>query len=409
VQGRAAAAAAAYEVRPGGVPAAAAGSSARRRGAPAELTFYRDTNAWCPFCERVWLALEHKGVAFDQEFVDLRDKPSWYTDLVPTGMVPAARFARDDALVWESAELLRELEARFPEKPSLVPTDPAERERMEAFVAAESEGDNTLVAAGFRFLVGGRFGEAPDPAKVPELQEDFERALARRRENFQGPGFVAGGDGLTLADVVIAPGLERLCADLPVFRGFDLRAEIGPWLERMEALPAYCAVRSDPETHVAVVRRIFQAKGDGGAVPLPATPPQVAPDAAAEAAERLLASLDAVTADIMKNAGVSADNAGAVEAHLRMLATHLAECPDPAASRPAAAVPDPPGAREGQGTAADVDKGAAQQAEAARARAAGAAALAFLRNRVSAPRDMSAAAAEALRAGCASCLAAVYP
>jgi glutathione S-transferase len=350
---------------------------------------------------------EHKGVPYDQDFVDLRDKPEWYTDMVPTGMVPAARFASDGALVWESAELLRELEARFPEAPPLIPADPGERARMEAFVEAEADGDDTLVASGFRYLVGGRFGEEPDPARLPELQEAFEQALERRRAHFQGPGFAAGGAQMTLADVVVAPGLERLCADLPVFRGFDLRAEIGPWLELMEALPAYQRVRSDPETHVAVVRKIFQAKGDGRAVPLPAAPPEVAPGAAAEAAERLSASLEAVKADVLKNAGVTEADAEAVEAHLRMLAAHLADCPDPAARRPFPAVPDPPPA--GPPAEGDAEAAAAAAAARARARAAGAAALAFVRGRVSAPRDMSAAAAAALRAACAACLAGVYP
>lgn len=31
-----------------------------------KLTFYRDTNGWCPFCERVWIALDKKGVEYDE-------------------------------------------------------------------------------------------------------------------------------------------------------------------------------------------------------------------------------------------------------------------------------------------------------------------------------------------------------
>ncbi len=26
------------------------------------LTLYRGTNGWCPFCERVWIGLEKKGI-----------------------------------------------------------------------------------------------------------------------------------------------------------------------------------------------------------------------------------------------------------------------------------------------------------------------------------------------------------
>ena len=36
------------------------------------VLLYRDTNAWCPFCERVWLALLEKDIPFDTVFIDLR-------------------------------------------------------------------------------------------------------------------------------------------------------------------------------------------------------------------------------------------------------------------------------------------------------------------------------------------------
>ena len=53
------------------------------------LTLYRDTNGWCPFCERVWLQLLIKGIPFNEELIDLRDKPEWYKEMVPTTLVPA--------------------------------------------------------------------------------------------------------------------------------------------------------------------------------------------------------------------------------------------------------------------------------------------------------------------------------
>ena len=52
------------------------------------LTLYRDTNGWCPFCEKVWLQLMAKGVPFETELVNLQDKPAWYKEMVPTTLVP---------------------------------------------------------------------------------------------------------------------------------------------------------------------------------------------------------------------------------------------------------------------------------------------------------------------------------
>jgi glutaredoxin len=60
------------------------------RDAPV-LTLYRDTNGWCPFCERVWLQLEQKGLPYEEVLISLKDKPAWYLEMVPTGLVPAVK------------------------------------------------------------------------------------------------------------------------------------------------------------------------------------------------------------------------------------------------------------------------------------------------------------------------------
>jgi len=87
------------------------------------VLLYRDTNSWCPFCERVWFALEEKEIPFVTEFIDLNNKPKWYTDLVPSTQVPAAKV--EDQLVYESKDILLALEARFSDSP-LLPAEPEE-------------------------------------------------------------------------------------------------------------------------------------------------------------------------------------------------------------------------------------------------------------------------------------------
>ncbi|MHC5726794.1 MAG: glutathione S-transferase family protein, partial [Nostoc sp.] len=87
------------------------------------VLLYRDTNSWCPFCERVWFALEEKEIPFATEFIDLSNKPKWYTDIVPTTLVPAAKI--EGNLVYESKDILLALEERFPH-PALLPENPEE-------------------------------------------------------------------------------------------------------------------------------------------------------------------------------------------------------------------------------------------------------------------------------------------
>ena len=38
----------------------------------------RDTNGWCPFCERVWVAIRAKGIPYQETTVSLQNKPEWY-------------------------------------------------------------------------------------------------------------------------------------------------------------------------------------------------------------------------------------------------------------------------------------------------------------------------------------------
>lgn len=89
--------------RPGQSPSTAPIPSSLHKLPPdtePSVLLYRDTNSWCPFCERVWFALEEKEIPFATEFIDLTNKPKWYTDLVPTTLVPAAKI--EGKLVYES-------------------------------------------------------------------------------------------------------------------------------------------------------------------------------------------------------------------------------------------------------------------------------------------------------------------
>lgn len=42
------------------------------------ININRDTNGWCPFCERVWVAIRAKGIPYQETLVPLQNKPEWY-------------------------------------------------------------------------------------------------------------------------------------------------------------------------------------------------------------------------------------------------------------------------------------------------------------------------------------------
>jgi hypothetical protein len=49
------------------------------------LVIFRDRNGWCPYSERVWLALMQMQLDFDEVLINLQTgKPFWYSDVVGT-------------------------------------------------------------------------------------------------------------------------------------------------------------------------------------------------------------------------------------------------------------------------------------------------------------------------------------
>ena len=38
------------------------------------LTLYRDTNGWCPFCERVWICIRAKDLPYQERLIELYNK-----------------------------------------------------------------------------------------------------------------------------------------------------------------------------------------------------------------------------------------------------------------------------------------------------------------------------------------------
>lgn len=157
--------------RPGQSPSTAPVSTALLQFAPDQsppFLLYRDTNSWCPFCERVWFALEEKQIPFDVEFIDLSNKPQWYLDLVPTALVPAAKI--QGKLIYESKDILLALEEQFPE-PALLPADPAERAIAHQWI--EDSEISGFLTASYQFLRA----DAAEADALAALQATLEAHL----------------------------------------------------------------------------------------------------------------------------------------------------------------------------------------------------------------------------------------
>ena len=394
-----ASAATGYTLREGMVPSSApqAISALMPHGdvAAESVVFYRDTNAWCPFCERVYLYLLESGVEHEQTFVDISpgNKPDWYKEVIPTGQTPSLSLGGTP--VWESNDIIEALEAALHSGgltgKSLLPSSGPARERVLAELKSLDDPATGIKigSAGYVYMRGASFGEKPpeDGANLPALRETFFdalRALEERLTSTAGPYFE---EDFGVLDIALWPSLERQAAGLPAFRSFDLRGStefpaVAAWLAAMDSRPAVRVVASDDGTLVRLFSRVF---GMSGGAPPPDAPADFGGEAANEAAAKIVRNRAAVAADIVNHAALGSCLAPeatlrVVDASLALVASRLGG--EPVAGSLASALVSVP--KEDVGAAASVVS----------------AALAFLRTRVSAPRDMTAAAAEQLRAAC---------
>jgi glutathione S-transferase len=204
-----------------------------------KVTLYRDTNGWCPFCERVWLALRVKNVPYTETLISLQNKPQWYKDLVPTTLVPAVLFYGGDSsnerkIVWESNEILKELDRSFPDTPRLMLDDDPN------FIQAQEMNDE-LQTAGFQYIFNSTMSisateQIERKEKFMSCLDDLDNALGEQN----GP-FRLGAE-FTGIDAIMVPTLERWRYQMPINKDMDIlegRPNLSKWFEAMDDFGPY--------------------------------------------------------------------------------------------------------------------------------------------------------------------------
>eukprot|EP00898_Chlorokybus_atmophyticus_P007191 jgi/Chlat1/7473/Chrsp6S07477 len=229
----------------------------------ARITLYRDHNAWCPYCHRVWLQLEEKGISYKTVKLNLRAKPDWYYDINPSGQVPAILL--DGKIVTDSARIMRVIEEEFRDVSPLLP-DKSYQTRSGAFsnkrigyfdtVASGDERVDGLLklermlakqwlawitASPWSWGAGGK--------------NEFLQAVAQVEAELKtsgGPYFL--GELYSMVDVTFAPFLERIHSSILYFKGLDIRASgeypcLTGWYDAMDSRSAYVKLKGTHYVH----------------------------------------------------------------------------------------------------------------------------------------------------------------
>jgi glutathione S-transferase len=213
------------------------------------VTLFRDTAAWCPYCQKVWLLLEEKRIPFKVSKINMRsygDKPSWFLNKVPNGLLPAIEI--DGQFMTDSLPIMQVLDATFAEEgtPMMVPPPGPERDRASKLLGLERELFGAWCSLTFQ----------PGKGLMDRNERVFMETLQRVEDALgetAGPWFLDQGHP-TLVDLQYISHIERMLASLLYWKGLQLRGtgafpNLDKWIAAFEERPAYLATKSDYYTH----------------------------------------------------------------------------------------------------------------------------------------------------------------
>ncbi|CAH0340042.1 glutathione S-transferase family protein [Rhizobium sp. CECT 9324] len=155
------------------------------------------------------MTLHEKGVDYELMPIDIfavDSVPASYVDRQPFGKIPS--FEHDGFRLYETGAITRYIDEAFP-GPRLQPEDPRRRARMNQLISiADAYIYRPLVWGLYVELVSkAASGEPPDQRWVGEAREKMPVCLGALSD-FLADSLWFCGDGLTLADLYLAPMLD---------------------------------------------------------------------------------------------------------------------------------------------------------------------------------------------------------
>jgi len=228
-----------------------------RHSSKEDITFFGA--CFCPFVQRVWIALEYLEIPYYYYEVDPYKKPKELLEVSPKGLVPGLRLNNFDPprALNESTVILEYLEdvAENTSGKSLLPpkTDPYAR----ALVRLQCDHvSRTLVPAFYRYL------QAQDEEAIVTGGKEFLEALhglaalLQRAEKESDAPTVCGlwkeGGNLSLTDAMAGPWLYRATNVLKHYRGFTLpqNDRFSAWMGRLFAHASFKATCSTEDLYL---------------------------------------------------------------------------------------------------------------------------------------------------------------
>ncbi|EAW10610.1 glutathione S-transferase family protein [Aspergillus clavatus NRRL 1] len=199
-------------------------------------------SCFCPFVQRVWIALEIKGIPYQYIEVDPYQKPQSLLEVNPRGLVPALRHG--DWGSYESSVLLEYLEDLHVGPPLLPPGDA----KLRAHCRLWTDHINRHIVPSF-YRVLQEQEEARQSTNVQELQDGLRTLIAAADP--EGPFFL--GSNISFVDVQIAPWILRFSRVLKPYRGWpepEAGSRWAAWVNAIEVNEHVKATTSSDELYL---------------------------------------------------------------------------------------------------------------------------------------------------------------
>lgn len=157
---------------------------------------------YCPYAQRTRLVLEAKGIKYEIINVNLLDKPDWFFEKNPLGLVPVLETSSNQ-LIYESPIACEFLDESYPKRRLLL-ADPYEKARQKMLWEHFSK----VIGCIFKISMARKASE--DTSK---LEEEFQSKLGYFEQHLVGAKTqFFGGDSVTMTDYMLWPWFERLDA-----------------------------------------------------------------------------------------------------------------------------------------------------------------------------------------------------
>ncbi|KAK3394548.1 hypothetical protein B0H63DRAFT_555753 [Podospora didyma] len=211
-------------------PTGSAAATARMHAQESGIKLY--AACFCPFSQRVWIALEAKGLQYQYCETDPFRRPTHLLEANPRGLVPA--ISEGSFGLGESAVILEYLE-EIDSTVLLLPTE----YRLRANCRLWIDFINTKIVPSFYSLLA-----AKDKKSESEGIKGLQRDILRLVQNAEAGGPYFLGDQMSLVDINFAPFALRLSRLLQPYRNWTPPTDESRWKQWIEALENNPHIRS---------------------------------------------------------------------------------------------------------------------------------------------------------------------